>query len=126
MMKAIVILGWDLEKEFPEVIGDYQVLHRLFCEDAYFPEYDVQLYVFSVVAPYSRRISPAEWGKAPEKTVFNFLREVRESNTMSELWCCTAHDITLSDWHWEPAVNAIVHPKNLLSELEDWAARSMP
>lgn len=124
MKKAIVLLGWDVKKEFPRIFGEYQILESVWCEDAYFPDYDVNLYVFSVVAPYSREVSLASWGIAPEKTVFDFLRELRESNSMIEFWCCTAHEITLSDWKWEPAIQAVVHPEKLAPELENWAQRA--
>lgn len=116
MQKAIVLLGWELDKEFPKTFGEFQVLNCVSCKEAGFPEYEIQLYVFSVVAPY------AFGNERGEKSVFDFLKELRESNEMTELWCCTYHPVTLSDWSWEPAINAIVHPEKLASELENWAA----
>ena len=118
MQKAIVHLGWDLDKEFPRVFGEYRVLNCVSCEEAHFPEHVVHLYVFTIIAPY------AFGEEYRDKTVFHFLQELRDSNSEAEYWLYTSQPVSLDDWLLSRGVTSIVHPDNLVSELKTWAAKS--
>jgi hypothetical protein len=116
MSLALVVVGLVQEPSLnlPEVIGDCSVHSVLSCEEAWFPELDVRLLVFTAVAPYSHTFKT-------NKDVFYFLSEFKKLHPSCEFWLCTEQDIEPGDVCLNaPEVSSVLRISKLVQMLEEW------
>lgn len=118
---TIVLLGFEETLKVPRRIGTFQVIVVLSCEEAWFPERDVRLCVFTEIAPYS--LSEILTSK---KTVDDFIPEFRGIHGKCEFWACTAHKVTPQDPFLSAlGVTKVLDSPDLVQNLEQWCLRQV-